>query len=81
MQIGFVMIFQMQKRDEEIVSTKSHSDFTIEHILKHAGSKDISKSSDSVERSEAEDAHFTWLNCTRFCPPRVPSKSIFDNTF
>ncbi|XP_063922050.1 homeobox protein ceh-1 [Zophobas morio] len=56
----------------------SHSsDFSIEHILNRAGNSCSSSdtnlivSESSTSASLSLDA-YTWLNCTRYCPPKIP---------
>lgn len=62
--------------DEETVAgskTTQKSDFTIEHILNRAGES----KSDQVRRSGdgmVPVVAFPWLQCTRYCPPKIPSK-------
>ncbi|XP_050509108.1 homeobox protein ceh-1-like [Diabrotica virgifera virgifera] len=51
--------------------TKSHSDFSINHILNKAGVN--LEHNTSPNRDGVNDLNtYSWLQCTRFCPPKVP---------
>lgn len=53
------------------------SDFTIEHILHRAGErKEGEGRKEGSLRGDgfAPAAPFPWLQCTRYCPPKIPSK-------
>lgn len=73
----FKMISQIKETDE--ITERNHSDFTIEHILKHAGNKFTEQSSSSQEEQhyQGQSNGFSWLHCTRFCPPKIPSELYF----
>lgn len=67
------MIFQMQRKNETL--QKNHSDFSIEHILNYAGNKFTHQQLSSVDSQTTGDGStFSWLQCTRFCPPKIPRK-------
>lgn len=62
------------------INSKQPSDFSIDHILNHAGTKNNSDDinydsfhSDFVEKQNYLDA-LNWIHYTRYCPPRIPSK-------
>lgn len=50
------------------------SDFTIEHILNKAGEKKcgVRKINDFGDNNPV--VSLPWLQCTRYCPPKIPSK-------
>ncbi|CAG9766050.1 unnamed protein product [Ceutorhynchus assimilis] len=48
--------------------TLRHSDFSIDHILNRAGSS----YSNSEKTGDSDKASFQWLQCSRYCPPRIP---------
>lgn len=56
------------------------TNFTIEHILNCAGEQlpNTSHSSSTNEEETCETVPFldpySWLQCTRYCPPKIPSK-------
>ena len=62
-----------------------NSDFSIEHILNRAGNSCSSSdtnlivSESSTSASLSLDA-YTWLNCTRYCPPKIPRKFFWKVT-
>lgn len=64
----------MQKKNE--IASKTHSDFSIEHILNYAGNNIAHQTfcSQGDQRTENESTTFSWLQCTRFCPPKIPRK-------
>lgn len=68
------MISQMQERND--ITSKNNSDFSIDHILNHAGTRLITNKCVSPEnqRSVEQSTAYPWLHCTRFCPPKIPSK-------
>lgn len=50
-------------------------DFSIEHILNYAGN--TTSATATVAGTSANDqklSAFSWLNCTRYCPPKLPRK-------
>ncbi|EFA07332.1 homeobox protein ceh-5 isoform X2 [Tribolium castaneum] len=58
-------------------TTQNHSDFSIEHILNRAGSSTSSVNNlDLCENAATNSAMpldpYSWLQCTRYCPPKVP---------
>ncbi|CAG9860354.1 unnamed protein product [Phyllotreta striolata] len=53
------------------VGSKNHSDFSIDHILNRAGSSSRYTNDESENKFKIEE-NFTWLQCTRFCPPKIP---------
>ncbi|KAG5876735.1 hypothetical protein JTB14_028609 [Gonioctena quinquepunctata] len=59
--------------DKEDCSTRSLSDFSIDHILNKAGCEN-KKEANAEENPESDNISnaFSWLQCTRFCPPKVP---------
>ncbi|XP_074035742.1 homeobox protein MSX-3 [Leptinotarsa decemlineata] len=65
------MILRMENENDP--TTRSLSDFSIEHILNRAGGE-TQKEAKIDENSEDPKGSnpFSWLHCTRFCPPRVP---------
>lgn len=71
------MISQMQ--DNEDSPIRNHSNFSIEHILNHAGEKFIDHNQSSIDdnRKVYHSTTFSWLQCTRFCPPKIPRKLVF----
>lgn len=52
--------------------TAKMSDFSIDHILNRAGPSENPKICD-----DASEVKFRWLQCSRYCPPRVPSKFFY----
>lgn len=64
----------MQQKED--ISSRSHSDFSIEHILNYAGGKCSEKNftSDDDKKIIGQSTTFSWLRCSRFCPPKVPRK-------
>lgn len=70
------MIFKMEN---DGAAAKNHSDFSIDHILNRAGSSGNTVNDDSnncESPSSNEENSFSWLQCTRFCPPKIPSKYL-----
>ncbi|XP_044265585.1 homeobox protein ceh-5-like [Tribolium madens] len=58
-------------------TTQNPSDFSIEHILNRAGSSSSGVSNlDLCENTATNSAMsldpYSWLQCTRYCPPKVP---------
>ncbi|CAH1365314.1 unnamed protein product, partial [Tenebrio molitor] len=60
--------------------THNHSDFSIEHILNKAGSSTSSTSANFTDTSHTSATNstitldpYSWLQCTRYCPPKLPS--------
>lgn len=53
-------------------STKK-SDFSIEHILNKAGEK---KSDLAGHNGIVSLVALPWLQCTRYCPPKIPRKFL-----
>lgn len=68
------MISQNRERNE--MTSRNPSDFSIEHILNRAGSRFPKTNSCFSENTpnEHHSATFSWLQCTRFCPPRITRK-------
>ena len=52
------------------VSNVNKNIFTIDHILNVAGEK----SKKNFFNGEMKKNEFEWLNCTRYKPPKLPSK-------
>lgn len=50
------------------------ANFTIDHILNVAGEKHTKESLKSTSEV-AKEEKFEWLTCTRYSPPKLPSKS------
>lgn len=46
--------------------------FSIDHILNVAGEK---QAEENYLQTDSDDKRFEWLNCTRYKPPKLPSKS------
>lgn len=63
--------------EEEGGRSSRGSDFTIDHILNRAG-RNRSCGGNSGGSGGGERmlgvAALPWLQCTRYCPPRIPSK-------
>ncbi|CAH1117223.1 unnamed protein product [Phaedon cochleariae] len=61
------------KMDREDSNSRSLSDFSIEHILNRAGGerKNEDVQGEHSGRVDVSGA-FDWLQCSRFCPPKVP---------
>lgn len=61
-------------------TSQNHSDFSIEHILTKAGtstSENHLNLSENVRNNSALPLDpYSWLQCTRYCPPKVPSTFI-----
>lgn len=53
--------------ESKSASSSPKSDFSIEHILTRAGVK-------KETSPPCFPAELTWLSCTRYCPPKLPSK-------
>lgn len=64
---------EMMSESGEGEKVPRKSDFTIEHILNRAGEK---KNDFGVVPSSV--VMFPWLQCSRYCPPKVPSKSTIN---
>lgn len=65
--------------NENQEQTVKHSDFSIDHILNRAGSSLVNSGERTVvpcDRIGENVERFQWLQCSRYCPPRVPSKSL-----
>lgn len=63
----------MQRKNE--IEPKNHSDFSIEHILNYAGNQFTQQQVCPVDSQKTVDeSTFSWLQCTRFCPPKIPRK-------
>lgn len=50
-----------------------HSDFSIDHILNRAGNSRISSEETKTSVNYPLDP-YSWLQCTRYCPPKIPSE-------
>ncbi|KAL1513167.1 hypothetical protein ABEB36_002615 [Hypothenemus hampei] len=61
------MIAYFEGEMENKEQTSKNSDFSIDHILNRAGSS----TGDTNVFSES-NVKFHWLQCSRYCPPRVP---------
>lgn len=51
--------------------------FSIEHILHKAGNQEIPADTQEgcrIPTGNLSYVPFPWLHCTRYCPPKVPSK-------
>lgn len=46
------------------------SDFSIDHILNRAGNSNER----NVDSDKADNLKYQWLQCSRYCPPRIPSE-------
>lgn len=55
--------------DDTGSTTPRKSDFTIEHILNRAGVRE-----NFVNNETVPTVMFPWLQCTRYCPPKIPSE-------
>lgn len=63
------------KQENVDITVTNHSDFSIEHILNHAGNRTADKQREDVQPNENQSTPtFSWLQCTRFCPPKIASK-------
>lgn len=64
--------------------TQNHSDFSIDHILNKAGSSSSSVNTSSQNLPTSSDFtldHYSWLHCTRYCPPKVSSEFFLSIIF
>lgn len=67
------------KQDHKSEPKTTSSDFTIEHILNRAGSTTnniLSCKYEGTENSAVSVVPFPWVHCTRYCPPKIPSKYL-----
>ncbi|KAK9869310.1 hypothetical protein WA026_003061 [Henosepilachna vigintioctopunctata] len=58
-------------------SSSSFSNFSIDHILNKAGEDNRRKNSENTDdslytRVKFAFDQFSWLQCTRYCPPKLP---------
>lgn len=71
-----------QKERDRAQSKSSTSDFTIDHILHRAGSTSVPSYVQKFEAFASDDSDngvltaFPWLHCTRYRPPKIPSKYL-----
>lgn len=84
-------MFPNNRKNEKDVSASNISDttktkntnFSIEHILSQAGktakSQTLNNDSGSCFYSDNFSVTYPWLQCTRYMPPRIPSK-LLSNT-
>lgn len=61
--------------NEDNNGVRKTSDFSIDHILNRAGSRERSKSDFLNERDVSMP--FPWLQCTRYSPPKIPRKLVY----
>lgn len=54
--------------------TSRKSDFTIEHILNRAGEKRSGVGKVEAFGGGDDVVTLPWLQCTRYCPPKIPSE-------
>lgn len=51
-------------------NSSKRSDFSIDHILNRAGNSNER----NVDSDKVDNLKFQWLQCSRYCPPRIPSE-------
>lgn len=62
------------KQDEPSATSNDRMKFSIDSILNEPSTSSKSKFNEDSDESEDEDDKLPWLQCTRYKPPKLPSK-------